>query len=627
MVEIRELFRSKLFILLFSLMIYIFLIVIFHNLFGDLGLGSTIIILPILSIIFGPFATLGCVLAQLIMGTIFDFNNVMLNLENSFILFVAGTFSWKLWYTTLNKSRFEIPNLGNYHNFIKLFFSYVGFSLITFCTFVLPFKFNFIDDFMMYFSLSFMLMLFVVYAVNYHKIPVYVPRKQFKTAFLNGWYSKVYWILLFVSFVIFLVIFDSNFLVYPIIILTVIYCFMQYDDNVFKLDDTLDINLVQKMIFSILTIFIFLQIMLIILYFIVHPVNIFELANEFGGYYLINKFSANLYVFLILFIVPFLIYLYYLEKKVINPIDKISDALYLDVANDMNYQEFKQNLSSIHSEDEIKQLSNSLIKMDEDVNNYRRELVEVIAKNQRYETELYFADSIQSSMVPADFEKFCENRNFEIWGNMDVAKNGNGDFYDYFEIDDENIGFVIGDVSGTGISTALILVEAMTLIRDYAVHYGNMSRCFEEVNNLLCERNVEKNFATSILGKLNLSTGELSLVNAGHNLPLFKRHGGDFEYLDMASGPVLAKMKDESYETFETKLNPDDTLLLYADGVIEANNGNNECYGKTRLKDTLNSNSSDDLKSVISYVKEDIDRYCNYQEQSDYMSMLMLKYK
>ena len=93
---------------------------------------------------------------------------------------------------------------------------------------------------------------------------------------------------------------------------------------------------------------------------------------------------------------------------------------------------------------------------------------------------------------------------------MKAARQVGGDFYDYFQIDEDNIGFVIGDVSGKGISAALIMVKAMTLIQDYAKQYKDLSKTFYEANNSLCEENVENHFVTCWLGKINVKTMELS---------------------------------------------------------------------------------------------------------------------
>lgn len=134
-------------------------------------------------------------------------------------------------------------------------------------------------------------------------------------------------------------------------------------------------------------------------------------------------------------------------------------------------------------------------------------------------------------------------------GNNESCPSGRGDFYDYFQIDEDNIGFVIGDVSGKGISTALIMVKAMTLIQDYTKQYNDLSKAFYKTNNDLYEENVDDHFVTCWLGKINMKSNELSFVNAGHNSPLIKLNNNDFEYLKIKPGLVLAAMENMEYKT------------------------------------------------------------------------------
>ena len=209
---------------------------------------------------------------------------------------------------------------------------------------------------------------------------------------------------------------------------------------------------------------------------------------------------------------------------------------------------------------------------------------------------------------------------------MKLAREVAGDFYDYFQIDEDKIGFVIGDVAGKGITAALIMVKAMTLIQDYAKHYDDLSEVFYEVNNLLCEGNVENLFVTCWLGKLNMTTGELIFVNAGHNPPLFK-HNDEFEYLQTDPDLVLAAMEDMPYTLHKIQLNKGDAIFLYTDGVTEANNDYSGFYGEDRLKGMLNKHKNEPLKDIIDKIEKDIGDFCDNQEQFDDTTMLIIRLK
>jgi sigma-B regulation protein RsbU (phosphoserine phosphatase) len=299
------------------------------------------------------------------------------------------------------------------------------------------------------------------------------------------------------------------------------------------------------------------------------------------------------------FLIPMIIYILFLEKRVLNPIKKFSEFLSADIEDYDDIEKLKKNLNTITVNNEIKILSDSLIKMEGDLISYSENLVKVTSEKEKYETELKLAREIQYSMIPTDFEEFCENENFSVWGMMKAAHEMGGDFYDYFKIDDENIGFVIGDVSGKGITAALIMAKAMTLIQDYVTHYKDLSKAVYDVNNKLCEGNEEYLFVTSWLGKLNIKTGKLTFINAGHNPPLIKQNNGNFEYLKTEPELVLACMEEMPYKTETIQMNPGDALFLYTDGVTEANDDYNGFYGDERLQNILNKHKDDDLKTII----------------------------
>ena len=623
--DVRNLFKSNLFILLFALLLDLALFGLSFVFLGKIEFGVEVFIIPILCLLFGPYAALGCALSQIVIGVIFDLNNLYYHLYAFFMVLLAGVLVWKLWYASLDRFGFEIPNLGRYSSFIKLFVSYFGFYATIAFSLALPYTYRWIFDFEASLSISLLLVIFSIYFVNYFNIPVYVPRKQLKSILPKKVYSIIFCLIMFGA-IVFAFYADVYFILF-MMALVIIYLSRPYNPSVFKLERTININLIQKMTFSVLLILIFLEVLIMIAHIIRDYSDVLFTLKKFGLYYLIHLFSRNATIFIVLFIFPFLFYLYYLEKNVTNPINLISTSLNADVnRNDPNL-ELKDNFKSISNDNEIKKLANSLIQMESDVGKYRNELLKITAENERYETELYLAQSIQSSLIPTDFDKFCEGKNFDMYALINSSREIKGDFYDYFQIDDENIGFVIGDVDNKGIHAALIVVEAMTLIQDYAKHYDDLSKCFVEVNDLLCNIGIEDTFVTSIIGKLNLNTGDLFLVNAGHKYPLFKCSGQEFEYLDVNKGLALAIQKNVNYETLHMKMNPGDSLFLYTNGVTGAKNDSKGVYGEDRLKNILNDISSDDLKSIVSSLDKDIDIFCDYQEQSDDRVMFVLKFK
>lgn len=253
-------------------------------------------------------------------------------------------------------------------------------------------------------------------------------------------------------------------------------------------------------------------------------------------------------------------------------------------------------------------------------------LIKTNMEKHQIESELKVATHIQTSMLPSIFPAFPEKSEFDIYATMLPAKEVGGDFYDFFLIDDDRLVFLIADVSGKGVPAALFMVIAKTLIKDRAEMGGRADEVMANVNNQLCQSNDEGLFVTAWLGILELSTGKLEFVNAGHNPPLLKRNGGEYEYLRNKSGFVLAGLEGTKYRLNTTILNNGDSLFLYTDGVTEATDESNNLYGEDRLKSVVNRNLDKSSEDLIREVKKDVDGFVDKAPQFDDMTMVALNY-
>jgi sigma-B regulation protein RsbU (phosphoserine phosphatase) len=170
------------------------------------------------------------------------------------------------------------------------------------------------------------------------------------------------------------------------------------------------------------------------------------------------------------------------------------------------------------------------------------------------------------------------------------------------------------------------MVKTMHLIKNHSCFEDNLSDVFYNVNNLACQRNDENLFVTSWLGKLNLKSGEISYVNAGHNPPLIRQNNGDFEYFQSSHNLVLGGIEDIPYNEYALNFKPGDMIFLYTDGVTEANNDYHGFYGEDRLKETINKFKDESLNIIITKIKDDIRSFCDNQGQYDDVTMVILKY-
>ena len=248
------------------------------------------------------------------------------------------------------------------------------------------------------------------------------------------------------------------------------------------------------------------------------------------------------------------------------------------------------------------------------------------ADKQQIASELSVATHIQTSMLPRIFPAFPAQKEFDIYAMTNPAKEVGGDFYDFFLVDDDHLAVVVADVSGKGIPAALFMVIAKTLIKDHAQRGTSPDVVFTEVNRLLCEANDEGMFVTAWLGVLELSTGHLSYVNAGHNPPLLRRAGGGYDYLRTRSGFVLAGVEETRYRSCSLELAPGDALFLYTDGVTEATDAEKQLYGEERLAAALNSHKDYAPKELLSAVRDDVEAFVGQAPQFDDITMLSLCY-
>ena len=254
--------------------------------------------------------------------------------------------------------------------------------------------------------------------------------------------------------------------------------------------------------------------------------------------------------------------------------------------------------------------------------------VEITKTNERVETELNLAGTIQKSMLPSIFPPFPEHEEIDIYASMIPAKEIGGDFYDMFLIDDDHLAVCMADVSGKGVPASLIMMISKILIKNVSKIDMDVTKAFGRVNNMLCEGNTTGIFITCWFGILNLKTGKIEFVNAGHNPPLlYSKKKNEFNYIKTKPNLVLAGMENTSYTKQELQLEPGDRLFLYTDGVVESNNINNELYGEDRLRKFLNAHVDLSVEETLGAVKRDLDIFSGAAEQFDDITMLELLYK
>ena len=623
--RIRKLLKSEKFLLLFSMSITFMTILLLNIADPTSEINLEIVIMPVLGLLGGPFAILGFIIVEAAYFMVYD-PDIIFTLKIMGILFICNMLLWKLWYSILNRDGYEIPNFNSLYNIIKFFIMFLIYLAVMYILFNGFIKGNsdaedLYNNMVIILPLSVMLLIIGIHTAVRYKLPISVPEKRLKRILPEKAYPIILIAAITIGAVNALVVnneFYSTIISIAVVALLIIYIAKPLGHN-YTIKKDININLFNKINSSLFLLLLILLGLTTLPLYILIPERITPTE-------VLGNFSYIIKQFITLMLIPVLVYIYYMEKNMTKPINRLAKSLSRTITKQEDYQRLNDDLNSINVNNELKSLAGSLLEMEEDLKLYREQLIEVTSQKERFETEMKLAHEIQDSMISKNFEEYNNGEKCEIWGLMKPAREVVGDFYDFFKIDDDNIGFVIGDVSGKGITASLIMVKAMTLIQDYGMHLEDPSDVFYEVNNLLCEGNVENLFVTCWLGKINFKTKKLSYVNAGHNPPLIKQNE-NFEYFTIDPGIVLAAMEDIPYETNEIQLKPGDTIVLYTDGITEANSDYKEFYGEERLKDILNKHKDDDLETIINSVEKDMNDFCENQEQFDDTTMFAIRLK
>lgn len=240
----------------------------------------------------------------------------------------------------------------------------------------------------------------------------------------------------------------------------------------------------------------------------------------------------------------------------------------------------------------------------------------------RIGAELSVATQIQADMLPRIFPAFPERKEFDLYATMTPAKEVGGDFYDFFLVDDDHLALVMADVSGKGVPAALFMVIAKTLIKNRAQMGGGPANILMDVNDQLCEGNEAELFVTVWLGILEISTGKGMAANAGHEHPVIRRLGGEWELVKYRHSPAVATMEGIRFREHEFELHPGDSLFVYTDGVPEATDGADTLFGTGRMLSALNRKADAAPDELLKNVKEDIDAFVGEAQQFDDITML-----
>jgi len=274
---------------------------------------------------------------------------------------------------------------------------------------------------------------------------------------------------------------------------------------------------------------------------------------------------------------------------------------------------------------DLDDLSRTIEKAIEQIN-YIKETQQEHSQLESLRSDLAVAGEIQQSILPSIFPAFPDlGDKVDLYATMTPTMDVGGDFYDFFRIDDDRIGIVIADVSGKGVPAAIFMAVSRTLLRATGIRGGSTNDCMEYVNKLLCNESHDMMFVTVFYAIYKVSTGELEYTNCGHNPPFILAHDNKVERLPFAKNTIVGVIEGETYQKDTLTLAPGDAIVLYTDGVTEAEDAEHAEFGEDRLENTLKSVPGAGAQEIIETIKEDVSDFVKGASQSDDITMLVLK--
>ncbi len=261
-----------------------------------------------------------------------------------------------------------------------------------------------------------------------------------------------------------------------------------------------------------------------------------------------------------------------------------------------------------------------------EVSELAHSLANEAAQRERVNREIEIAREVQERLFPQEMPKLP---GASIAGHCRPAQGVGGDYYDVFPLQDGRLGLAIGDVSGKGISAALLMASLRASLRGVTLdNPRDFAKLMDKVNRLVYEASADNRYATFFFGALNPVTRTLDCVNAGHNAPLILRQkpDGGSEILRLeADGPVVGLLPFAPYTEQSLQLEPGDLLVTYTDGISEAMTHDDEEWGEERMMAAAASAKDGSAEQVLKTIFKEADKFTAGAPQHDDMTVLILK--
>jgi len=251
------------------------------------------------------------------------------------------------------------------------------------------------------------------------------------------------------------------------------------------------------------------------------------------------------------------------------------------------------------------------------------QMVEQMLEKQRIEEELKIARDIQKRLLP----EYCPQYDrVEISAINHSCTEVGGDYYDCISLGENQLGIAIADVSGKSTPAALLMANLQASLRALANDGKSVRKMVGKINDLVYKNTTSDKFITFFYGELSVQESAFTYTNAGHNPPLLFHQDGSYQFLD-TGGIILGMMPHMAYEEETIRLQPNDTLVLYTDGITEAQNLEEEEFGEERLIQEIYENRTRTAEDISERILKAVKTFSNEADQADDITLLVVKFK
>lgn len=259
-------------------------------------------------------------------------------------------------------------------------------------------------------------------------------------------------------------------------------------------------------------------------------------------------------------------------------------------------------------------------------------LTERMVAQERMRRELALAAEVQQRLLPSAPPQCVA---MEIAGFCEPARGVGGDYYDFINFDDRQLGLAIADVAGKGMPAALLMSTVQATLRSLTARNGSNGDCDQELasivsklNRLLFNTTNGEHYVTFFYATFDQSTQLLTYVNAGHNPPLYLHANENNEFRELTAGGTVAGAFEHSrYEQETVQMESNDLLFLYTDGLSEAFNKDGEEFGSNRIMETLKANAQLSVDEIRDQVVRRVKEWCSGVSLYDDLTFVVMKVK